>query len=107
MPLGDVAPAEASHELTEFQRELLALISELGPSSSLTLQANVSLPVSYPTLMRNLSHLQTIGLIEKSGSARATRWRLLGQTGPVSATDPGQPWARSSSAGLIPAEAEE
>jgi hypothetical protein len=107
MPPGDMAPAEASPVLTEHQRELLALITELGPSSSLTLQAGIAMPVTYPQLMRNLSHLQAIGLVEKIGAARATRWRLPGQTAPLPATDPGQPWARPSSAVLIPAEAEE
>jgi hypothetical protein len=107
MPPGDVAPAAASHELTEHQRELLALISELGPSSSLTLQAGIAMPVTYPQLMRNLSHLQTIGLVEKVGAARATRWRLPGQTAPLPATGQNQLRARSSSAVLIPAEAEE
>jgi ATP-dependent DNA helicase RecG len=105
-PRGYVPPTRVSHELTELQRELLALISELGPSSSLTLQANVSLPISYPYLMRNLSHLQTIGLIEKSGAARSTRWRLLGQTGPMPAIYENQHAGRPSAETHIPAEAE-
>jgi ATP-dependent DNA helicase RecG len=82
---GYVPPTRVSHELTELQRELLAHISELGPSSSLVLQASISTPLSYPHLMRHLSHLQTIGLIEKVGAARTTRWRLVGQTVPVPA----------------------
>lgn len=84
-PRGYVPPTRVSHELTELQREILALISELGPSSSLTLQAALSVPLSYPHLMRNLSYLSTIGLTEKIGAARATRWRLAGQTAPMPA----------------------
>lgn len=78
-----VPPTRVSHELTELQRELLALISELGPSASVALLDKLTTPLSYQHLMRNLSHLQTIGLIEKYGAARATRWRLVGQTGPI------------------------
>jgi ATP-dependent DNA helicase RecG len=82
-PRAYVPPTRVSHELTELQRELLALISELGPSSSVTLLEKLAAPVSYQHLMRNLSHLQAVGLIEKRGAARATRWRLVGQTAPM------------------------
>lgn len=87
-PRGYVPPTRVSHELTELQRELLALISELGPSSSVTLKAGLSVPLSYPHLMRNLSYLSTIGLTEKIGAARTTRWRLAGQTAPMPAIHP-------------------
>lgn len=82
---GYVPPTRVSHDLTELQRELLALISELGPSSSMALQERLATPISYPYLMRTLSYLQTIGLVEKVGAARATRWRLVGQTAPTPA----------------------
>ncbi|HEU0301474.1 MAG TPA: RNA-binding domain-containing protein [Longimicrobium sp.] len=80
---GYVPPTRVSHELTELQRELLALISELGPTSSNALQAKLSTSVSYPHLLRQLAHLQLVGLVEKTGAARATRWRLVGQKAPV------------------------
>lgn len=73
-----VPPTRVSAELTELQRELLALLAELGPSSSLVLLPRLSEAISYPTLMRNLGHLAALGLIEKSGVARNTVWRLSG-----------------------------
>lgn len=82
-PRGYVPPTRVSHDLTELQRELLALISELGPSSSAALQDKLSTAISYPYLMRILSQLNTVGLVEKRGAARATRWRLVGQTTPL------------------------
>jgi ATP-dependent DNA helicase RecG len=85
---GYVPPTRVSHELTELQRELLALISELGPSSSMALQAKLSTPVSYPHLLRQLAHLQVVGLVEKMGAARATRWRLIGQSAPMPVVEP-------------------
>jgi ATP-dependent DNA helicase RecG len=82
-PRGYIPPTRVSHELTELQRELLALISELGPSSSVTLEGKLSTAVSNRYVLQNLTHLQAVGLIEKTGAARATVWRLIGQTGPV------------------------
>ena|GEM_PF-133328 len=84
-PRGYVPPTHVSHELTELQRELLALISELGPSSSVTLQGKLMAPISNRSVLLNLGHLQAVGLVEKSGAARATVWRLIGQTGPMPA----------------------
>ncbi|HYW12445.1 MAG TPA: RNA-binding domain-containing protein [Longimicrobium sp.] len=68
-----------SHELTELQRELLALLSELGPSSSVVLQGRLSQAISNTYILRNLNQLQEMALIEKTGSARSTTWRLIGQ----------------------------
>ena len=84
-PRGYVPPTRVSHELTELQRELLALISEIGPSSSGALQARLSPPISYSHLIRHLSYLETAGLIDRIGAARTTRWRLVGQAAPMPA----------------------
>jgi ATP-dependent DNA helicase RecG len=80
---GYVPPTRVSHELTELQREILAVISEQGPSSSVTLQEKLSETISNRHVLNNLTHLQAVGLIEKVGAARATVWRLIGQTGPM------------------------
>lgn len=90
-PRGYIPPTRVSHELTELQRELLALISELGPSSSVTLQAKLSTGISNRHVLNNLAHLHTVGLIEKTGAARSTVWRLIGQTGPVPVITPDTP----------------
>jgi ATP-dependent DNA helicase RecG len=74
-----VPPTRVSHELTELQRELLGLLSELGPSSSVVLQGRMSHPISNTYILRNLNQLQEMALIEKAGSARSTTWRLIGQ----------------------------
>ncbi|HEX6037417.1 MAG TPA: ATP-binding protein [Longimicrobium sp.] len=73
-----VPPTRVSHELTELQRELLALLADLGPSPSVSLLSSLSEPISYPTLMRNLGQLVSYGLVERTGSARNTAWRLIG-----------------------------
>lgn len=86
---GYVPPTRVSHELTELQRELLALISELGPSSSVTLQSRLSMPVSNRYVLQNLGRLLEMGLVEKVGAARATAWRLIGQTGQMPAIHEG------------------
>lgn len=88
-PRGYVPPTRVSHELTELQREILALISELGPSSSVTLQAHLAAPISNAHLLRHLGYLQTLGLVEKAGAARASRWRLVGQATPKPALHAG------------------
>jgi ATP-dependent DNA helicase RecG len=82
-PRGYVPPTRVSHELTELQREILALISEFGPSSSVALQGKLTAPISNRYVLQNLTHLQAVGLIEKAGAARATVWRLIGQTHPI------------------------
>jgi ATP-dependent DNA helicase RecG len=74
-----VPPTRVSHELTELQRELLALLSEHGPSSSVALQGRLSQAISNTYILRNLNQLQEMALIEKTGSARSTAWRLVGQ----------------------------
>lgn len=76
-----VPPTRVSHELTELQRELLGLLSELGPSQSQVLLPQLSEEVSYPTLMRNLGQLASYRLIEKQGVARRTVWKLVSAGG--------------------------
>lgn len=85
---GYVPPTRVSHDLTELQRELLALISELGPSSSVALQERLTTPISNRYVLNNLTNLQAMGLIEKTGAARATSWRLIGQIGPIPVIHP-------------------
>jgi ATP-dependent DNA helicase RecG len=74
-----VPPTRVSHELTELQRELLGLLSDLGPSSSVALQGRLSQPISNTYILRNLNQLQEMELVEKTGAARSTTWRLIGQ----------------------------
>lgn len=74
-----IPPTRVSHELTELQRELLTLLSDHGPSSSVALQGWLSQSISNTYILRNLNQLQDMGLIEKSGAARSTAWRLIGQ----------------------------
>lgn len=93
-PRGYVPPTHVSHELTELQREILSVISEQGPSPSGVLRDSLREPISYPYFLRQLGYLQSMGLIEKIGAARATRWRLIGQVEPMpavlSSTDNGR-----------------
>jgi ATP-dependent DNA helicase RecG len=74
-----VPPTRVSHELTELQRELLVLLADLGPSSSVSLQERLSQPISNTYILRNLNQLQEMALVEKVGAARSTVWRLIGQ----------------------------
>ena len=87
---GYVPPTRIAYELTELQRELLALISESGPSSSVALQSRLSTRLSYAYVIRHLTQLETFGLVERTGAARATRWRLVGQTTPLPAIELGR-----------------
>ncbi|HEX2077094.1 MAG TPA: RNA-binding domain-containing protein [Longimicrobium sp.] len=82
---GYVPPTRVAHELTELQRELLALISEFGPSSSVTLHSRLSAPVSNRYVLQNLGRLMEMDLVEKVGAARSTAWRLIGQVSPMPA----------------------
>jgi ATP-dependent DNA helicase RecG len=78
-----IPPTRVSHELTELQRELLRLLSGHGPSSSVALQGRLSQSISNTYILRILNQLQEMGLIEKSGAARSTTWRLVGQAGGI------------------------
>jgi ATP-dependent DNA helicase RecG len=73
-----VPPTRVSHELTELQRELLALIAESGPTSAKAIQARLSQPISYPYFVKLLNQLLSFGLIEKTGVTRGATWRLVG-----------------------------
>jgi ATP-dependent DNA helicase RecG len=79
-----IPPTRVSHELTELQRELLLLLSELGASSSSKLKERLSAAVSYPYLLKNLNHLAACGLVEKTGVTRGAAWRLLAAGPPFS-----------------------
>lgn len=76
-----VPPTRVTHELTELQRELLALLAEAGPSSSVALQGRLSSPISNTYTLRLLNQLREMALIEKTGSARSSAWRLVRSTG--------------------------
>lgn len=84
-----VPPTRVSHELTELQRQLLGVLADVGPSSSLALLPRISAEISYSTLMRTLGQLASFGLIEKTGAARNTLWRLVhaARDQPNSSTD--------------------
>lgn len=74
-----VPPTRVTHELTELQRELLGLLAEVGPSSSLSLRDRLSTPVSKAHILRVLNQLREMMLVEKTGSARSSAWRLSRQ----------------------------
>lgn len=83
-----IPPTRVSHELTELQRELLLLLSEHGPCSSVALHPKLTQRVSNAYVLRVLNQLQEMGLVERYGAARKTAWRLVAQSRASAAAEP-------------------
>ncbi|HEX8692473.1 MAG TPA: ATP-binding protein [Longimicrobium sp.] len=72
-----VPPTRVAYDLTELQRSLLSALAEGGPASSVRLQEQVASSYSNFTILENLRHLRQLRLVEKTGSTRGARWRLV------------------------------
>lgn len=77
-----VPPTRVAYDLSELQRSLLSALAECGPASSVRLQEQVASGYSNFTILENLRHLRHLGLIEKTGSTRGARWRLIARQVP-------------------------
>lgn len=58
------------------QRSILTALADGGPASSVTLQERVPGGLSNTTILNNLRHLYTLGLVAKTGVTRGSVWRL-------------------------------
>jgi ATP-dependent DNA helicase RecG len=71
-----VPPARVSYDLTELQRSILAALADGGPASTAALQQRVGGAYSNSAILKNLQHLHTLRLVEKTGVTRGVLWRL-------------------------------
>jgi ATP-dependent DNA helicase RecG len=60
--------------LTELQRELLEIVTRIGPASLAQIRDELSHQMATRTVQENLHKLRSLGLIELSGLARSARW---------------------------------
>jgi ATP-dependent DNA helicase RecG len=78
LPSAYIPPTRVSHELTPLQREILMVLADAGPTSSVRIQAQFTGSYSNDKVLRELKQLRDLDLIEKLGTTSNTRWRLLG-----------------------------
>jgi ATP-dependent DNA helicase RecG len=73
-----VPPTRVGHDLSPLQRELLEVLSEIGPAT--LRQISESLVSSAPrrTVQDNLQLLRRLGLVDVTGRAHGARWMLKG-----------------------------
>lgn len=79
LPTGYIPPSRAAHELTPLQRQLLEALAGIGAVPSTELRRHLQLEVPETTVLESLRTLQHLGLVEKVGRTRGTRWRLTGR----------------------------
>jgi len=79
---GGGTPILVPYELTQLQRTILAALADAGPSSSVALEQRLGERYSNFRILTSLRQLCDIGLVEKTGSTRGARWRLIGQVLP-------------------------
>lgn len=75
-PTRIAAPTRSDRELSPLQRELLALLAELGPASLSQLSARLQTPTPRRTIQDNLTLLRRLALVESEGQRRGARWAL-------------------------------
>ncbi|HEU4452059.1 MAG TPA: ATP-binding protein [Longimicrobium sp.] len=79
---GYVPPIRVPYELTALQRAILTALANRGPASSVMLEARIGEGHSNFSIRNSLRQLEHLGLVEKTGSTRAARWRLTAQAIP-------------------------
>lgn len=78
-PTEYVPPNRVSQDISDFQKELLQVLADLGPSALSSIRANLSTEAHERTVQDNLQMLRSLGLIELKGRARGARWMLAGE----------------------------
>jgi len=76
-----VPPTRVPHNLSQLQRQLLAILAHTGPAALGELRASLANPTPERTVQDNLQLLRRLGLVEVTGSARMARWKLTGSPG--------------------------
>lgn len=77
-PTGYVAPTRVGHDLSPLQRQLLDVLTAVGPASVTNVLATLRDDVARRTVQENLALLRHLGLVESSGRGRALRWKIRG-----------------------------
>ncbi|MCO5178263.1 MAG: putative DNA binding domain-containing protein [Thermomicrobiales bacterium] len=77
-PTRYVPPTRISHILNPLQRDVLEILSRLGPSHLHTIVSNLSIPTPERTIQDNLQMLRRLGMVDVVGRGRGARWLLLG-----------------------------
>jgi ATP-dependent DNA helicase RecG len=77
-PTKYVPPSRVGHDLTELQRQLLAIIAEYGPCPLSRVMQHVPEGPARRTVQSNLKLLRELGQLDAVGHGRWTRWSLKG-----------------------------
>ena len=75
-PTRYVPPTRIAHDLSTLQREILAALAEIGPSSLAQIRTAMATPTISRTLQANLTMLRSYELVEQTGRGRGARWML-------------------------------
>lgn len=75
-PSGYIAPYRVSHDLTERQREVLAILARRSPLSFREIRRSLGQPIAERTLRDDLLHLKRTSLIGSKGHGRGAAWFL-------------------------------
>jgi ATP-dependent DNA helicase RecG len=81
-PTGYVPPSRVAHELTTLQREILEVLAGLGAVPSTEVRKHLQVKLPETTVLDNLRTLQHLGLVDKVGKTKGTRWRLAVRQAP-------------------------
>jgi len=76
LPTTSVPLSRVDRDLSGLQRDLLAVLSQLGEASLSQILAALSAAVPARTAQENLSLLRGFGLVDSTGRGRGARWRL-------------------------------
>lgn len=77
-PTKYVPPSRVDHDLSDLQRQLLAIVAEFGPCPLSTVLQHVPPGTARRTVQSNLKLLHDLGQLDATGSGRWTRWALKG-----------------------------
>ena len=76
LPSHYAPPMRVNTELSPLQRDLLAIVARLGPSSLSAIRAELVSTIPERTVQNNLVLLRSLKLVESQGRARGARWSL-------------------------------
>lgn len=77
-PTEYVLPSRVSHDISEFQRQILQVLADIGPAALSGIRAHLEKETPERTVQDNLQILRNLGLVELKGWARGARWMLKG-----------------------------
>ena len=75
-------PTRVESDMSPLQRDLLRVLSEIGPVSMSWILNELAGGAAQRTVQKNLDFLRQLGLVELSGHGRGARWALVGESRP-------------------------